>query len=230
MSADGSTSSADRLDRARRAARVFTRREVARVRERAQREERPPHLYSPTRTVGTRTASLCRQRGRWQIEPGWGIRPSGDRCTIEGTINADVLTGTAGNDMICGGGGADVITGGGGSDTLLGGAGNDRIMAKDKRRDVVDGGPGRDAGAFDRKLDRVRERRGQDLLRESEAEVRELVGHGDRGFEVEDLDHIGILADQLARTRGQLLLRRLDATPRRRSLPSAPWPRRRPTP
>ena len=49
-----------------------------------------------------------------------------------------------------------MITGGGGGDTLLGGAGNDRIMAKDKRRDVVDGGPGRDAGAFDRKLDRVR--------------------------------------------------------------------------
>jgi hypothetical protein len=29
-------------------------------------------------------------------------------------------------------------------------------MAKDKRPDVVDGGPGRDAGVFDRKLDRVR--------------------------------------------------------------------------
>ena len=51
---------------------------------------------------------------------------------------------------------ADVVRGGGGGDTLLGGSGNDRIMAKDKRRDVVDGGPGRDVGSFDRKLDRVR--------------------------------------------------------------------------
>jgi Ca2+-binding RTX toxin-like protein len=90
------------------------------------------------------------------MNPSWGVRPSGDRCTIEGTINADVLTGTAGNDTICGGAGADVITGGGGNDTLLGGVGNDRIRAKDKRRDVVDGGPGRDAGVIDRKLDRVR--------------------------------------------------------------------------
>ena len=49
-----------------------------------------------------------------------------------------------------------MITGGGGNDTLLGGAGNDRIRAKDKRRDVVDGGPGRDTGVIDRKLDRVR--------------------------------------------------------------------------
>ena len=90
------------------------------------------------------------------MNPAWGIRPSGDPCTIEGTIKSDVLTGTAGSDTICGGAGADVITGGGGGDTLLGGAGNDRIMAKDERRDVIDGGPGRDAGTFDRKLDRVR--------------------------------------------------------------------------
>ena len=94
--------------------------------------------------------------GRWQMNPAWGVRPSGDHCTIEGTIKADILLGTAASETICGGGGPDVITGGGGGDTLLGGAGNDRIMAKDKRRDVVDGGPGRDAGAFDRKLDRVR--------------------------------------------------------------------------
>lgn len=94
--------------------------------------------------------------GRWQMNPVWGVRPSGDHCTIEGTINADVLTGTSGSDTICGGAGADVITGGGGSDTLLGGPGDDRIMAKDRHRDVVDGGPGRDAAAVDRKLDRVR--------------------------------------------------------------------------
>ena len=100
--------------------------------------------------------------GRWQMNPAWGIRPSGDRCTIEGTIKADVLTGTAGSDSICGGAGADVIAGGGGDDTLFGGAGNDRIMARDKRRDVIDGGPGRDAGTFDRKLDRVCGCRGQE--------------------------------------------------------------------
>ena len=92
-------------------------------------------------------------RGRWQTNPSWGVRPQGDPCTIEGTIGNDTLVGTTGADVICGGSGNDVIRGGGGPDTLLGGTGNDRIEARDRERDVVDGGKGRDAARLDRKLD-----------------------------------------------------------------------------
>jgi hypothetical protein len=43
-----------------------------------------------------------------------------------------------------------------------GGRGNDRLVAKDRARDRVNGGPGRDRASFDRRLDRLTsiERRG----------------------------------------------------------------------
>jgi tricorn protease-like protein len=70
--------------------------------------------------------------------PAWqplGPRPG--RCTVWGTAGPDLLVGTRRSDRICG----------------LGG--NDTIVAVDHRRDVVDGGPGRDRATVDRKLDRV---------------------------------------------------------------------------
>jgi Ca2+-binding RTX toxin-like protein len=69
--------------------------------------------------------------------PSWGLHPAGDACTIEGTVHADRLTGTKGADVICGGGGIDVI------------------FARDGKRDVIDGGPGRDTAYAD-KVDVVR--------------------------------------------------------------------------
>ena len=101
-------------------------------------------------------------------------------CTIVGTSGKDLLVGTDGDDVICGRGGNDVIQargghdlvrGGSGSDTifgggerdilvggpgrdvLLGGAGADLIQARDRRRDAVRGGSGRDGAAMD-KIDR----------------------------------------------------------------------------
>jgi Ca2+-binding RTX toxin-like protein len=71
------------------------------------------------------------------VAPSWGPAYGTGRCTISGTIHADVLVGTSANDVICGG------------------AGNDTIYARDGHRDVVDGGPGRDVARLDRKLDRV---------------------------------------------------------------------------
>ena len=38
---------------------------------------------------------------------------------------------------------------------ILAGRGNDSIAARDGRRDVVDGGPGNDAGTIDRGVDAV---------------------------------------------------------------------------
>lgn len=84
--------------------------------------------------------------------------------TIVGTPSADVVCGRGGNDVIVGNGGndslfggegADRITGGRGRDRMLGEAGNDTLLARDRTRDVVVGGTGRDVATVDRKLDSV---------------------------------------------------------------------------
>ena len=63
---------------------------------------------------------------------------NGRRCTITGTVAADELHGTPQADVLCGR------------------AGNDFIYARDHRRDVVDGGSGRDRAQIDKGLDVVR--------------------------------------------------------------------------
>jgi Tol biopolymer transport system component len=92
-------------------------------------------------------------------------------CTVRGTEEADVLTGTRKADVVCGLGGNDTIRALGGGDVVIGGEGDDRIdggagpdrlfgsagrdtlLARDRSRDVVDGGPGRDAGQTDPRRD-----------------------------------------------------------------------------
>jgi hypothetical protein len=96
--------------------------------------------------------------------PGHANEP---RNQVVGTALAETLVGTQGRDVICGGGGNDALrglggddllkgeagtdrlVGGGGRDFLLGGAGRDTLVAKDGRRDVVDGGTGRDGARVD---------------------------------------------------------------------------------
>jgi len=78
----------------------------------------------------------------------------------------DRLTGGAGRDGIGGGAGRDVLRGGGGADRLSGRKGGDRLYTRDRVRDSVVGGPGRDVGRVDtaagsskraaRRADRVR--------------------------------------------------------------------------
>ena len=95
-----------------------------------------------------------------------GLRP----CVLQGTKRNDVLVGTAKGDMIFAQGGNDVVHGRGGNDIivgdipfsahpgkdrLFGGPGRDFIDSYDGRRDLVNGGPGRDRGVADRH-DRVR--------------------------------------------------------------------------
>ena len=88
-------------------------------------------------------------------------------CDVLGTARNDVLVGTPGDDVICGFAGNDVIRGGGGNDTLIGGDGNDTLVGgygadlvfggngndvlrdRDRTRDVLDGGPGRNRIAGD---------------------------------------------------------------------------------
>jgi Ca2+-binding RTX toxin-like protein len=99
---------------------------------------------------------------------------AGSICTVDGTAGRDRLVGTPGNDVICGFGGDDTIagrgghdlvyggpgddriSGDGGADVLYGNAGRDRIGARDRRRDWLHGGAGRDSARIDRGRDRVR--------------------------------------------------------------------------
>jgi uncharacterized repeat protein (TIGR01451 family) len=76
-----------------------------------------------------------------------------DICTIVGTNGPDVLRGTNNKDVICGLGGNDKIYGnagndriygGAGRDKLFGGSGNDTFFSKDRFKDAVNGGSGRD--------------------------------------------------------------------------------------
>jgi hypothetical protein len=78
----------------------------------------------------------------------------------------DRLTGGSGRDGLGGGAGNDVLRGGGGADRFSGRLGSDRLYAKDRVRDSVVGGPGRDRASVDtaagsskrsaRRADRVR--------------------------------------------------------------------------
>ena len=77
-----------------------------------------------------------------------------DRVT--GGIGADRLRGGRGDDTLRAGAGKDTLVGHAGHDRLLGEGGNDRLGARDRRRDLVAGGPGEDVALVDAWLDRVR--------------------------------------------------------------------------
>jgi hypothetical protein len=79
----------------------------------------------------------------------------GNDLVIGGTGN-DRLLGGAGGDRLRGDSGNDVLSGGGGGDVHSGGDGRDTLYARDRRRDRVSGGPGRDRAKVDRRLDRRR--------------------------------------------------------------------------
>ncbi len=63
---------------------------------------------------------------------------------IEGADGNDDLRGGGGNDDISGGPGRDKINGGKGRDTMNGDSGNDIFIARDRKRDTIDGGDGSD--------------------------------------------------------------------------------------
>ena len=70
---------------------------------------------------------------------------------LKGGAGNDKLNGGAGNDTLYGGSGNDVITGGPGSDRVFGGPGNDTIYARDRVKDAIDCGGGRDTVFADKK-------------------------------------------------------------------------------
>jgi trimeric autotransporter adhesin len=87
--------------------------------------------------------------------PGNDVVIGGDgRDVLLGGLGKDVLQGGRGDDRLEGGAGSDQLYGGIGHDTLLGGAAADRLFARDRARDVVDGGAGTDTAYVDR-IDRI---------------------------------------------------------------------------
>ena len=89
---------------------------------------------------------------------------SSDKDRLAGGSGSDRLVGGSGNDHLTGGSGNDRLSGGSGSDRLNGGRGRNRyaagtgrdiVNARNRRRDRVDCGPGRDIARVDR-FDRVR--------------------------------------------------------------------------
>jgi Ca2+-binding RTX toxin-like protein len=66
----------------------------------------------------------------------------------------DVLIGRSGSDLLLAGDGNDVVRAGGGRDEVVGGRGNDRFSARDRRVDLISGGPGFDSAWVDRR-DRI---------------------------------------------------------------------------
>jgi len=86
---------------------------------------------------GTGLRRLTSQPGVDSLPDWQPIGPRVGTCTIWGTAGHDLLVGTTQADRICG----------------L--AGNDTIYAKDHRRDLIDGGSGRDRAIYDRNLDRL---------------------------------------------------------------------------
>ena len=83
---------------------------------------------------------------------------------LDGGAGADTIEGNAGRDAIAGGPGNDSVDGGNGADRIATGSGNDYVGARDRRRDRIACGPGRDRGLADRGdvltgCERVRRRR-----------------------------------------------------------------------
>jgi Ca2+-binding RTX toxin-like protein len=78
------------------------------------------------------------------------LRGGGGNDKLYGGPGNDKLYGNGGRDRLDGGGGNDLLNGGAGADTLLGRGGADTLYARDRTRDVVNGGFGRDRARVDR--------------------------------------------------------------------------------
>ena len=121
-----------------------------------------PVRYAARRRSGFSTSSSSGSRPWRRPIPaaaGTGARVHSSRRSatgdgddlILGSDRDDALTfsGT-GNDRLFGGAGNDRITGGAGRDAIDAGAGDDRVLARDRTRDTIRCGVGRDTVVADR--------------------------------------------------------------------------------
>ena len=90
-------------------------------------------------------SGACRRSGVLEIDAFTRtVKRLTNRCRIDGTPRADDLRGTPLRDLIDGRGGDDRLVGAGGDDRISGGTGSDTIVSKDRYRDTVRCGRGRD--------------------------------------------------------------------------------------
>jgi Ca2+-binding RTX toxin-like protein len=82
------------------------------------------------------------------------IGTGGGADRIYGGPGGDAIRSASGNDVLIGGRGGDVLRSGAGRDRLFGAEGKDTFFTRDRQRDRLDGGPGRDRARPDRRLDR----------------------------------------------------------------------------
>jgi Ca2+-binding RTX toxin-like protein len=75
---------------------------------------------------------------------------------LRGGPGKDILRGLGRRDFLYGGWGDDRLRGGRGRDWLRAGPGQDVLLARDGRRDRVNGGDGQDSAQIDRGIDRLR--------------------------------------------------------------------------
>jgi Tol biopolymer transport system component len=105
------------------------------------------------RLIGTARAELiCGRAGDDRIEGRGGndqIDAGGADDTVVGGAGDDRIEGRAGNDRIDAGPADDTVVGGTGDDRIIAGSGRDVVFVRDRRRDVVDCGAGRDTVVAD---------------------------------------------------------------------------------
>jgi Ca2+-binding RTX toxin-like protein len=108
-----------------------------------------PALFRPGHAGGTAgTAVACFLAGTPRRDVIYGS--SADDLVFAGAGN-DLVYGRGGDDVILAGDGADRVHAGKGRDIVFAGRGNDRVYARDRERDRIDGGLGRDWARVDRK-------------------------------------------------------------------------------
>jgi Ca2+-binding RTX toxin-like protein len=109
---------------------------------------------------------LCGGAGK-DTEIGGGGKDTllgqGGPDTLKGGKANDTLKGGPAKDRLIGGGGKDKMVGGAGRNTYKGGGGADAVKARNKKKDTINCGPGRDTALVDkidtvRKCERVRRR------------------------------------------------------------------------
>jgi len=108
-----------------------------------------PVVFRPGHAGGTAgTARPCFVAGTPRRDVIYGS-PSDD--LVFAGAGDDVVYGRGGDDVILAGDGADRVLPGKGRDVAFTGRGNDRVAARDRERDRINGGPGRDWARVDSK-------------------------------------------------------------------------------
>jgi hemolysin type calcium-binding protein len=92
------------------------------------------------------------KKGTRHAAPTKSLAPPLPKCTLRGTAGADFLRGTRKADVICGLGGPDHIWAGP-NDIVVAGAGADTVYARNRRANLIVGGPGLDRARLDRDVD-----------------------------------------------------------------------------